>query len=101
MVRGDGELVPITEIEGRIALDDALPYPPGVVCVMSGERWSPTACKYFQTLVDGINALPGFSPEIQGVVLDHDAKGNVIALGYVLKKELEEEYKKHYVGLSK
>lgn len=97
LVRNDGELVPLSQIEGRIALDDALPYPPGVVCVMSGERWSKTATKYFQTLVDGINALPGFAPEIQGVVMGTDKDGKAMASGYVLKKELEDEYKAEYV----
>ena len=101
LVRGDGELVPITEIEGRIALDDALPYPPGVVCVMSGEEWSSTACTYFNALVDCINALPGFAPSIQGVVMDKDEKGNTVVYGCVLKKELEAKYKSEYVGITK
>ena len=67
--RGKGELVPLDEAEGRIALEGALPYPPGVLCVQPGERWSKTACDYFLALQEGINKLPGFAPEIQGVYI--------------------------------
>ena len=48
--RGKGELVPLDEAEGRIALEGALPYPPGVLCNVPGERWSKTACDYFLAL---------------------------------------------------
>ena len=57
--RNKGELVPLSEAEGRIALEGALPYPPGVICVQPGERWSKTACDYFLALEEGINQLPG------------------------------------------
>ena len=36
-VRGQGELVPLAEAVGRMALEGALPYPPGVLCVQPGE----------------------------------------------------------------
>ena len=36
-VRGNIELIPIDEAEGRIAAEGALPYPPGVLCVVPGE----------------------------------------------------------------
>lgn len=88
-VRGQGELVPLTEAAGRIALEGALPYPPGVICVQPGERWSDTALKYFLALEEGINSLPGFAPEIQGVYLTSQADGTKKAFGYVLKKEEE------------
>ena len=65
--RNKGELVSLDEAEGRIALEGALPYPPGVLCVQPGERWSRTACDYFLALEEGINQLPGFAPEIQGI----------------------------------
>ena len=84
-VRGEGELVPLDEIEGRIALEGALPYPPGVLCVVPGERWSPTAVEYFKALEESLNALPGFSMEIQGVYLEKE-EGKLRAYGYVLKE---------------
>lgn len=84
-IRGERELVPLDEIEGRIALEGALPYPPGVLCVVPGERWSHTAVQYFKVLEESLNELPGFALEIQGVYLEHE--GNRIrAYGYVLKE---------------
>jgi len=41
--------------------------------------------KYFQALEEGINQLPGFAPEIQGVYLE-TINGKKKAFGYVLKK---------------
>lgn len=87
--RNKGELVPLDAAEGRIALEGALPYPPGVLCVQPGERWSRTACDYFLALEEGINQLPGFAPEIQGVYLIEQSDGSKKAYGYVLKKEYE------------
>ncbi|MDO5053883.1 MAG: ornithine decarboxylase SpeF [Pasteurella oralis] len=83
-VRNKVELVPLTEIVNRIAAEGALPYPPGVLCVVPGERWSKTAQEYFLALEEGINVLPGFAPEIQGVYLQKDPDGRTRAYGYVL-----------------
>lgn len=83
-VRNKVELVALTDIVGRVAAEGALPYPPGVLCVVPGERWSPTAQKYFLALEEGINTLPGFAPEIQGVYLQKDSDGRTRAYGYVL-----------------
>lgn len=38
-IRGKVELVPLSQIEGRIAAEGALPYPPGVLCMVPGEIW--------------------------------------------------------------
>ena len=85
-VRGRGELVPVSEAVGRIALEGALPYPPGVLCVQPGERWSETARDYFLALEEGINRLPGFAPEIQGVYLQEQEDGTQKAFAYVLQE---------------
>lgn len=89
LMRGEGELVDLNEAVGRIALEGALPYPPGVLCVNPGEKWSESAAKYFLDLVEGINQLPGFAPEIQGVYVEEAEDGLKHAYGYVLKKECE------------
>lgn len=83
-VRGEGELLPLNQVVGRTALEGALPYPPGVICVQPGEAWSQTAVDYFLTLEEGINALPGFAPEIQGVYIESDGQGYQRAYAYVL-----------------
>lgn len=82
LIKNNAKLVPLTEIVGEIALEGALPYPPGVFCVVPGERWNEVAQKYFLILQDGINKFPGFSPEIQGVYLEEE-NGKVKAYGYV------------------
>uniref|UniRef100_UPI0040283874 Orn/Lys/Arg family decarboxylase n=1 Tax=Dialister hominis TaxID=2582419 RepID=UPI0040283874 len=64
-----------------------LPYPPGVICVHAAEACTKTAVAYFLDLVEGINQLPGFAPEIQGVYVQEGEDGLKHAYGYVLKKE--------------
>jgi ornithine decarboxylase len=66
-IRGNVELVRIRDAEGRIAAEGALPYPPGVLCVVPGEIWGGAVQRYFLALEEGVNLLPGFSPELQGV----------------------------------
>ena len=83
-IRNECELVPLSEIRGRVALEGALPYPPGILCVVPGEVWNETAQAYFLTLEEGINRFPGFAPEIQGVYLE-EHNGRIIGLGNVLK----------------
>lgn len=83
--RNNAKLVPLSDIVGEIALEGALPYPPGVFCVVPGERWNNVAQKYFSILEEGINKFPGFAPEIQGVYLEKE-DGKVRAYGYVLDK---------------
>lgn len=85
-IRGNVELVPLSQIEGRIAAEGALPYPPGVLCMVPGEIWGGAVQRYFLALEEGINLLPGFSPELQGVYLESTPEGKIQALGYVLNK---------------
>ncbi|HDP0318184.1 TPA: ornithine decarboxylase SpeF [Salmonella enterica subsp. enterica serovar Concord] len=85
-VRGHAELVRLSEIEGRVAAEGALPYPPGVLCVVPGEVWGGAVLKYFLALEEGINQLPGFAPELQGVYIQQDGDGLKHAYGYVMKK---------------
>jgi ornithine decarboxylase len=84
-IRGNVELVRLSEAEGRIAAEGALPYPPGVLCVVPGEIWGGAVQRYFLALEEGVNMLPGFSPELQGVYSEKDADGIKRLYGYVLK----------------
>lgn len=86
LLRNNVELVPLAEIDGRIAAEGALPYPPGVLCVVPGEVWGGAALKYFLAMEEGVNELPGFEPEIQGVYLQREADGRKRAYGYVVKE---------------
>lgn len=85
-IRGHAELVALENAEGRVAAEGALPYPPGVLCCVPGEVWGDAVLKYFLALEEGINRMPGFSPELQGVYIQTDADGRKRAYGYVLKK---------------
>lgn len=86
-VRGNAELVPLVKAEGRIAAEGALPYPPGVLCVVPGEVWGGAAQRYFLALEEGINLLPGFAPELQGVYIQQDEDGWNRAYGYMIKNK--------------
>ena len=85
-VRGNVELVALNQVEGRIAAEGALPYPPGVLCVVPGEIWGGSVQRYFLALEEGINLLPGFAPELQGVYIQQDEDGRKRAYGYVIKQ---------------
>ncbi|NIY47873.1 ornithine decarboxylase [Cedecea colo] len=84
-IRGNVELVRLSQAEGRIAAEGALPYPPGVLCVVPGEVWGSAALRYFLALEEGVNMLPGFSPELQGVYSETDADGIKRLYGYMVK----------------
>lgn len=84
-IRGNVELVRLIEAEGRIAAEGALPYPPGVLCVVPGEKWGGAALRYFLALEESVNSLPGFAPELQGVYSETDADGIKRLYGNMLK----------------
>ena len=83
-IRGKGELIPLNQCKGRIALEGALPYPPGIICVMPGEKWNDTTLEYFLFLEEYINEFPGFEPEMQGVYLQKE-NGKMVIYSIVLK----------------
>lgn len=88
-IRGNADLVALENAAGRIAVEGALPYPPGVLCIIPGEVWGDAVLKYFLALEEGINRFPGFAPELQGVYIQEDEDGRKRAYGYVLDKETE------------
>lgn len=65
-IRDNVELVRLSEAEGRVGVEGALPYPPGVLCLVPGEVWGGAVLQYFLALEEGINLFPGFAPELQG-----------------------------------
>ncbi|MCG3865335.1 MULTISPECIES: ornithine decarboxylase SpeF [unclassified Photobacterium] len=83
-LRGECDYVPLKQALGRVAAEGALPYPPGILCVIMGEIWTDDVVNYFLSLEEGINRFPGFAPEIQGVYLE-DINGRITAHCYVIK----------------
>ena len=86
LIRNEVKLVRLSEIAGQIAAEGALPYPPGVLCTIPGEVWGGAVQKYFLALEEGINCLPGFEPELQGVYLQTVEDGSRRAFGHVVVK---------------
>ena len=93
LTRGEGELVPLSEADGRVALQAVVPYPPGVPCIQPGERWSGIVLEYVRDFVECMEKIPGFAPEIQGVYLEN-TKAGLTARVYVLQRGCEKKYKK-------
>lgn len=85
-MKNQSELVDLKDIKGRIAVEGALPYPPGVFIVAPGEKWGDIDQKYFEVLVGAIERFPGFVPEIQGVYWNKNADGTISVQAEVLKK---------------
>src|SRR5699024_323230 len=74
-IRGEVELVRIRDAEGRIAAEGALPYPPGVLCVVPGEVWGGAVQRYFLAREEGASVLTGFSAEMRGVTGAAEGEG--------------------------
>lgn len=84
LLKNEAKLVKIEDIEGEIALEGALPYPPGIFCVAPGEKWNSTVRDYFLILEEGINRFPGFAPELHGVYLEKE-NNRTVAYAFVKK----------------
>lgn len=85
LTRGEGVLVPLAQAEGRISLESVLPYPPGILVLAPGERWSDSVLHYFLALEEVMNRLPGFEPELQGIHRRSDTAGRTQLMAYVLR----------------
>ena len=72
-IAGRREAIPLEKAEGRVALENLMPYPPGICALAAGERWTGNVLSYFHLLEDYGKEFPSFSPEILGV--HHDEKG--------------------------
>jgi ornithine decarboxylase len=56
--------------------------------------WGDAVLQYFLALEEGINRMPGFSPELQGVYIIKGEDGRKRAWGYVLNDEALSKYQK-------
>jgi ornithine decarboxylase len=88
LVRNNVELLPITQIDGRVAATLGLVYPPGIAVVVCGERYSERAqpmLDYFRAFEESGNRFPGFENELQGIYRKTEADGSVRLYTYVVK----------------
>ncbi|NYY79790.1 hypothetical protein DMH17_08020 [Raoultella planticola] len=60
-MRGNVELVWLSEAEGRVAAEGALPYPPGVLCVVPGEVWGRAVLRHFRRWKRASTCRPVFT----------------------------------------
>ncbi|HDS3814206.1 TPA: ornithine decarboxylase [Morganella morganii subsp. morganii] len=86
-VRGNTERVAVSEIAGRIAAEGALPYPPGVLCVVLGEVWEAPVQRYFLALEETADRFPGFAPELQGAYIEQDDSGHQRVYACVIRHQ--------------
>ena len=66
-VRGEASLQRIGEVAGKVAAEGAIPYPPGIMCIAPGERWTTALVGYLQAVEALSVEYPEFAPHIQGV----------------------------------
>lgn len=57
-MRGNFDTIPLRNAVGRIAVEGALPYPPGIFVVVPGEAWTQAAVDYFDTLYGAVAQFP-------------------------------------------
>ncbi|KRN06592.1 ornithine decarboxylase [Liquorilactobacillus sucicola DSM 21376 = JCM 15457] len=85
--RNQGELCSLDDIVGKVALEGALPYPPGIFIVAPGERWRGIDRAYFKVLIGAIERFAGFVPEIQGVYYQENTAHKLKVAGEVLASQ--------------
>ncbi len=75
IVHSNTELVPLSELMGRIPAVMLVPYPPGIPIIMPGEQFNEKAkgiVDYLRVYEDFDNAFPGFETETHGIELKNE-----------------------------
>lgn len=72
VVSGNVELVPLDQLNGRVAAVMVAPYPPGIPVIMPGERFNKTLQDYLQMYQRFDRRYPGFETEIHGIEMETD-----------------------------
>jgi arginine decarboxylase len=67
--------VPVDELEGRITTMLVTPYPPGIPLLIPGERFNRSIVEYLKFTRSFNEKLPGFSPDVHGLVHERVAGG--------------------------
>ncbi|WP_409288443.1 ornithine decarboxylase [Pseudomonas sp. KCJK8927] len=83
-VRGEARLQSIGEVTGRVAAEGVIPYPPGIMCIAPGERWTAALVGYLQAVEALSVQYPEFAPHIQGVHKVRNTDGSVSLGVFVL-----------------
>ena len=85
-VRGNTERVAVSDIAGRIAAEGALPYPPGVLCVVRGSLGSPGSALFPRAGRD-CRPLSGLRTGIAGAYIEQDDSGHQRVYACVIRHQ--------------
>lgn len=90
-VRGNVELMALSQVEGRIAAEGALPYPPGVLCVAPGGNLGRFCAALFPGAGRRDQFVTWFRAGVTGVYikLDDDRKSALMAMLLNNKSEIK------------
>ena len=72
IVKNEIELVPASKLEGRVAANSVIPYPPGIPMLMSGESFGSSDSSqitYLRALATWDKNFPGFEHETEGTTV--------------------------------
>jgi len=83
-VHGEASLERIGQVAGRVAAEGVIPYPPGIMCIAPGERWTSVLVAYLQAIEALSAQYPEFAPHIQGVHTVCNADGSASLGVFVL-----------------
>jgi ornithine decarboxylase len=88
LIRGEVDLVPLSEVAGRIAASLIVVYPPGIAVIVPGERFAAdsAAVAYLQLFEDSDNRFPGFENEMQGIFPRRENDGRLRYYTYVVRE---------------
>ncbi len=76
-ITGSGRLQTLEHVVGRVAAEGVIPYPPGIMCIAPGERWTTTLADYLRAIEALLVQFPEFAPHVQGVHTVHKSDGSV------------------------
>lgn len=82
VVSDDVELVPSDKLEGRVAANSVIPYPPGIPMLMGGENFgdeSSPQIQYLKALEAWDKEFPGFEHETEGAEIE-EGKYHVLCI---------------------
>ena len=74
IVENNVEMVPSTQLQGRVSANAVIPYPPGIPMLMSGESFGDSTSPqitYLRSLEVWDKEFPGFEHETEGTEVEN------------------------------
>ncbi|WP_395375813.1 Orn/Lys/Arg decarboxylase N-terminal domain-containing protein [Marinicella sp. W31] len=88
LVAGQVETVPIDQLDGRIAAEMIVPYPPGIPLIMPGERYNEKTkpiVNYLEMARLQNQEIPGFEADVHGLIIEGESDDAIYSVA-VLKE---------------